>query len=230
MDRETLKNADGKDGRNAYVAYDGKVYDVSSSALWKDGAHMNLHQAGGDLTLNLPMAPHGTEVFERVPEIGVLDEPADDERDQRDELKESLSGLYKKFHPHPITIHFPIAVFIFSSFFHILFLLTGRDSLAAASLYAFLFASLAAPVAMATGFLSWWLNYNATLTSIFTKKIFGSLVLLLVAMICLGLRLMDPGIIHGTGAASLIYHALVISVWPIVAFIGYQGGKISFPG
>ena len=34
-----LAQYDGKNGNPAYVAYKGKVYDVSASFLWKDGNH-----------------------------------------------------------------------------------------------------------------------------------------------------------------------------------------------
>ena len=32
---QELKNYDGKNGRKAYIAYKGKIYDVSESFLWK---------------------------------------------------------------------------------------------------------------------------------------------------------------------------------------------------
>jgi predicted heme/steroid binding protein len=38
--REELAKYNGKEGQPVYVAYDGKVYDVSESKLWKTGAHM----------------------------------------------------------------------------------------------------------------------------------------------------------------------------------------------
>jgi len=47
--REELKKYDGSEGL-AYVAYDGKVYDVSQSFLWKKGIHQVVHHAGCDLT------------------------------------------------------------------------------------------------------------------------------------------------------------------------------------
>jgi uncharacterized membrane protein len=37
---EDLQHFDGKENSGAYVAYEGKVYDVSSSKLWKDGTHL----------------------------------------------------------------------------------------------------------------------------------------------------------------------------------------------
>jgi len=48
--KEELKKYDGSKGV-AYVAYHGKVYDVSQSFLWKSGVHQVLHRAGCDLGL-----------------------------------------------------------------------------------------------------------------------------------------------------------------------------------
>ncbi len=62
----------GKNGARAYIAYQGKVYDVTDSPLWTDGDHLGAHQAGMDLTAELDAAPHGTETLERVPVVGVL--------------------------------------------------------------------------------------------------------------------------------------------------------------
>ncbi len=69
---EELKNYDGKDGRPAYIAYKGKVYDVTNSFLWKGGRHQALHEAGNDLTEALKEAPHGEEFIFRFPVVGYL--------------------------------------------------------------------------------------------------------------------------------------------------------------
>jgi predicted heme/steroid binding protein len=69
---EELVRYNGKNGNPAYVAYDGKVYDVSASFLWKDGAHQVFHRAGVDLTDALEQAPHGGEVIEKFPVVGIL--------------------------------------------------------------------------------------------------------------------------------------------------------------
>ncbi len=63
---------DGKDGSPAYIAYKGKIYDVSDSFLWKNGKHQVFHQAGRDLTGAMDEAPHGEDLMERVPIIGEL--------------------------------------------------------------------------------------------------------------------------------------------------------------
>lgn len=69
---EELKAFDGQDGRPAYVAVDGVIYDMSNSNLWKNGQH-NGFQAGQDLTDVIKnQSPHGVKNLERVPKIGVL--------------------------------------------------------------------------------------------------------------------------------------------------------------
>jgi predicted heme/steroid binding protein len=68
-----LEEHNGKNGKPAYIAYKGKVYDISDSDLWRDGEHMGLHQAGKDLTEELDLAPHGEEILERVKLVGTLE-------------------------------------------------------------------------------------------------------------------------------------------------------------
>ena len=68
---ETLAQFDGKNGQPAYVAYEGKVYDVSESAMWDDGEHEAMHSAGSDLTAAHDDAPHDVYVTD-YPHVGTL--------------------------------------------------------------------------------------------------------------------------------------------------------------
>jgi predicted heme/steroid binding protein len=63
---------DGKDGRPAYVAYQGGIYDVTKSRLWKNGSHVTKHAAGSDLTDLLETAPHGEDKILAMPRVGTL--------------------------------------------------------------------------------------------------------------------------------------------------------------
>ena len=65
-----LSAFDGRQGRPAYIAYKGKVYDVSASPLWRGGFHQDQHQAGKDITAELPEAPHGEENLAGLPVMG----------------------------------------------------------------------------------------------------------------------------------------------------------------
>jgi predicted heme/steroid binding protein len=70
--KEELARYNGKNGTPAYVAFRGRVYDMSGSSLWKDGKHQVLHDAGLDLTDAMELAPHGGDILERFPVIGTL--------------------------------------------------------------------------------------------------------------------------------------------------------------
>lgn len=72
LTREELARYNGKDGAPAYVAYEGKVYDVTHSFLWQNGRHQALHTAGEDLTASLDWAPHSADMLERFPVVGIL--------------------------------------------------------------------------------------------------------------------------------------------------------------
>jgi predicted heme/steroid binding protein len=67
---EELAEYKGKNG-TSYVVYEGKVYDVSMSELWKDGDHKG-HKAGKDLTEELNNSKHGPQVIKGFPVVGTL--------------------------------------------------------------------------------------------------------------------------------------------------------------
>jgi len=68
---EELKKFDGRGGNPAYVAFKGVVYDVTESAMWGDGDHEGMHQAGADLTSEHDDAPHDVYVTDFT-EVGTL--------------------------------------------------------------------------------------------------------------------------------------------------------------
>ncbi len=67
-----LNKYDGREGRTAYIAYRGEIYDVTGSFLWKNGKHQVTHRAGKDLTPELEKAPHGADFLRRFPVVGRL--------------------------------------------------------------------------------------------------------------------------------------------------------------
>lgn len=74
MTKEELARFDGQEGRKAYVAVNGKVFDVTASPYWQGGNHQDAHQAGTDLSADLLKAPHVRSVIERFPVVATLAE------------------------------------------------------------------------------------------------------------------------------------------------------------
>jgi predicted heme/steroid binding protein len=70
FNRVELSAYNGKDGAPVYIAFEGKVYDVSESLMWRGGYHWIYHCAGEDLTEQLKDAPHGKEFIQRFPIVG----------------------------------------------------------------------------------------------------------------------------------------------------------------
>jgi len=67
---EELQRFDGTEGRPIYVAYQGKVYDLSGSPLFRGEKRMRCHVAGKDLTREISSAPHSEELIFKFPVVG----------------------------------------------------------------------------------------------------------------------------------------------------------------
>jgi predicted heme/steroid binding protein len=70
--RAQLALRNGEDRPEIWVAFEGKIYDVSLSRLWRGGKHYE-HWAGQDLTSELADAPHTEQVLGKFPIIGFLE-------------------------------------------------------------------------------------------------------------------------------------------------------------
>ncbi len=69
--KSQLALRNGQDKDEIWVAYKGKIYDVTKSRLWRNGKHYE-HWAGQDLTPELADAPHLDTVFDKFDCIGEL--------------------------------------------------------------------------------------------------------------------------------------------------------------
>ena len=67
-----LQFYNGRNGTPALIAFQGLVYDVSTSYHWQDGKHHVVHFAGADLTDDMDLAPHGADLLKRFPVVGIL--------------------------------------------------------------------------------------------------------------------------------------------------------------
>lgn len=69
--KSQLALRNGQDREEIWIAYQGIIYDVTSSKLWRNGKHYE-HWAGQDLTDELIDAPHDQQVFDRLTKVGRL--------------------------------------------------------------------------------------------------------------------------------------------------------------
>lgn len=69
--RSQLALRNGQDRDEIWCAYEGVIYDLTASRLWRQGKHYE-HWAGQDLTDELLDAPHTNSVFARFTAVGKL--------------------------------------------------------------------------------------------------------------------------------------------------------------
>ena len=68
---EELAQYDGSNGKPAYVAIEGIVYDLSKVPAWNGGKHFDGNTAGKDLTAQFKSC-HGMSTLKNLPKVGVL--------------------------------------------------------------------------------------------------------------------------------------------------------------
>jgi uncharacterized membrane protein len=206
------------------------VIDVSESDLWKGGLHMQRHHAGNDLTSDIKLAPHGLEVLERYPQVGIL------KKEDSPEIKvpKALAWLLDRYpilkrHPHPMTVHFPIVFMFAVPLFNVLYLITGFKSFEITALHCLGAGILFTPVSVVTGLMTWWLNYFARPMTPVTIKQWVSVLLVGAQIAVFVWRILVPDILNTFGFGSVIYFFLVLSLFMLVTIIGWFGASLTFP-
>ncbi len=234
IDQEKLALSDGQKGNPTHVAVHDKVYDLTESEKWKDGVHMARHKAGRDLTRDMKAAPHGMEVFKNFPVLCRYTQTYMDQSEGDVKIPRPLNIVFEKFpflkrHPHPLTVHFPIA-FIFAAFtFMLLFFITKKADLEIVAFYLMVSATLTTPAAIITGFQSWWLFYGCkTKGNLLIKMIAGPMIWILTAALTFW-RFSSLDILSAGGLPTIIYAVVMIVLVGLVALAGSIGGQLTFP-
>ncbi|MDI9570104.1 MAG: cytochrome b5 domain-containing protein [Pseudomonadota bacterium] len=229
FDLEELSAFNGQNGQPCYIAYKDRVIDVSESRLWRAGSHMKRHLAGRDLTLDIKAAPHGVEVLDKYPQVGILKS-----KPKEQTLPGALEVLMERFpflrrHPHPMVVHFPMVFSISPAFFYLLYLITDVKSFEATALHCLGANILFIVPATATGFLTWWINYQAKPMKAVRIKIYASFILMTIVVISFLWRILFLENLVVSSMEGILYFLLLLSLIPIVSVIGWYGGSLTFP-
>jgi predicted heme/steroid binding protein/uncharacterized membrane protein len=230
---EELTAHDGKTGKSVYIAYRGKVVDVTNSKLWQNGSHMNRHSAGKDLTDEFKDAPHDANVLDRYPQVGTLKNEEILAHDET-ELPRILAWIFHRFpllkrHPHPFLVHFPIVFLVSSPLFTALYFLTGTRTFEITAFHCLAGGLLLSLAAIPSGLFTWWVNYSAHFFKQVIIKIILSPALFVTALIAFVWRFKSPLLLEQVTGLDYLYLFLLFLLIPLVLTIGWFGAMMTFP-
>ena len=217
--RRELKEFNGKAGSPAYVAFKGKVYDVSKSALWAEGGHKGRHFAGFDLTPVMMNAPHTEEVLSKFPVMGEI----------KDKLyPHKLQKRIERLHIHSIMVHFSVAFAFVIPLLILGYLVTGNTSFEKTSYYLLVMLLVISPLSGLSGFFSWKVTYEGRRSRTFDRKIILTIAATVLAATCTLWRFLTPDILVEKNDLSALYAILLMVTAILTGILGRYGSKLVF--
>lgn len=133
-------------------------------------------------------------------------------------------------HLHSISVHFTNSLYPVAVFFLILYTIFQQDSFRLTYSNLLILAACSAPISFVTGFMEWKQKYKGARVRIFVQKIKYGLILLGLGSLCGLWLLISPEILLDSGWLHYIFIGLNFAIIPLVAFLGYLGGKLIFGG
>lgn len=140
-----------------------------------------------------------------------------------------LAYPYLQRHPHPFMVHFAIVFIYASTFFSLLYLVSGNNTLEVSAFYCAAAGLLSLPAVMLTGELSRRVYYPNEPKHLFHIEIYYSRILLGLWAGAFLWRWLDPTILLNLRWLSLLYLLLLLAGVVIVTIISYFGGLLTFP-
>jgi uncharacterized membrane protein len=113
--------------------------------------------------------------------------------------------------------------------FTVLYLLTGYKGFDTTAFHCLGGGILFTPVAIITGFYTWWLNYMAKPNRPVNIKKRLSFLLFAVQITAFAWRIIVPDILTCFGYVTVVYVFLILSLAGIVTVIGWFGAMLTFP-
>ena len=229
---QELQRENGENGSQTLVAVDGKVYDISSSKKWLRGKHMNRHKAGMDLSADIRSAPHGLDVLERFELKGRYEEPS---AERQEGIRTTIEGWltaypYLRRHPHPAVVHFPLGLLLVVPLLEIVGLGTKSPCTEWAACCCLILGLFFMPAVIATGYFTWWINYEAKeFPTIRKKRHFAWIAfgLAVFALIVRAFFIGDP--LQASDSLVISYAVLCFGLAGVIGGVGFLGGTLTFP-
>ncbi|MCW2276868.1 cytochrome b5 domain-containing protein [Heliophilum fasciatum] len=230
MTVEELREYNGEHGQPAYVGYRGRVYDVTVSRMWQKGHHF-AHAAGRDLTRHLEYAPHDPEYLFGFPLVARLERVKENPTEQ-------VLNFIMRFHPHPASVHFPIALSIvcFGFYFPAAILQSmgiskgflgipalGWEAFYLAGFLSLIATAISGPFAFATGFLSWTVNFAKKINPMVKFKVITSFLFMIFSWALLLSQIL--GVMAWNG---FLFQGLLFALVVMTSLVAYQGGRLSW--
>ncbi len=116
-----------------------------------------------------------------------------------------------------------------TTFFSVLFVITGDKSFDATAFYCLGGGLLTMPLAVATGLLTHWLNYSGGADQTVHLEKALSYAVMTIAATAFVWRWLNPRVLDDLSGVNFIYLLLVLTLTPLVTANGYFGGMLTFP-
>jgi uncharacterized membrane protein len=131
--------------------------------------------------------------------------------------------------PHSLLAHFPIVFMLSTTFFSLLYVVTGHRSFDDTAFYCLVGGLCTMPLTIATGLFTHWLNFpgEADKTVQIEKKL--SFAVMAIAAVAFAWHWLNPRVLDDLAGVNLIYFLLILSLTPLVTANGYFGGMLTFP-
>ena len=214
-----LKQFDGAEGRPAYIAFKGRIYDVSNSSLWKGGKHVATHAAGADLTEAIARAPHSEDNLNKIPIIGQLV--------KAETLRHQFARRVESLHPHSTAVHLSVAYAPIALIFLVIWLFTRQPAFELVVFCLLIVGLISIPLSSASGILSWMVSYESKTTETFNLKIALSILLFIIVLGTFIWRWTGTDSILKSPSSFMYLASLVIQA-AICMVIDYHGKKVLF--
>jgi uncharacterized membrane protein len=145
-------------------------------------------------------------------------------------LAEALRRFpFLRRHPHPALAHFAIVFMLATTFFTVLYLVTGNRSFDDTAFYCLAGGVLTLPLAIATGLFTFWLNFSGQEDRNIRLEKKLSYLLLILATGSLVWRWLNPQVLDKLKGANLLYLLIILALTPLVTVTSYFGGMLTFP-